>query len=258
MKNRSVLFLIILIFQVYAALAVVDRPKQRQLVNDLGNILSPAEEKKLERKLVAFDNSTSTQISIVTIVSLEGADIAGYAFELGEKWGIGRKGKDNGVLFLIAVKEHKMFIAPGYGLEGVVTDIAAKRIVENYLKPNFRAGNFYKGLDEGTDVVMGLATGEFTADKLKRKGKRGRQGYGGILILLAFFAFMIFSRYRQYKGSNISTRSSGFWTYMLLASAMGGGRGYGSFSSGSGSFGGGGFGGFGGGSFGGGGAGGSW
>ena len=258
MRNWSFLLLCILIFQTFSAVAIIDKPKKQRLVNDFGNILSPAEEKELERKLIAFDNSASTQISIVTIVSLEGADIAGYAFELGEKWGIGRKGKDNGVLFLIAVKEHKMFIAPGYGLEGVVTDIAAKRIVETYLKPNFQAGNFYKGLDEGTDIVIGLATGEFTADQIKRRGRRGKQGYGGILILMAFFAFMTFSRYGQYKRSNISTRSSGFWSYMLLASVMGGGRGYGSFSSGSGSFGGGGFGGFGGGSFGGGGAGGSW
>jgi len=259
MKLRfSLLFgLFILVFS--SAHAIVDRPTVPRLVNDFGGVLTPAEEDKLETKLVAFDDSTSTQISIVSIVSLEGQDVSSYAFELGEKWGIGQQGKDNGILFLIAVEDRKMFIAPGYGLEGVVTDLACKRIVEGFLKPNFRSGNFYQGLDEGTDAVIGLATGEFTADHFRKR--KGNTGWLVILFLVVFFLipFVLMYHYVRYNNSNISSRKGGFWGSLYTGAAVGSGSSsFGNFSSGSGSFSSGGFGGFGGGSFGGGGAGGGW
>ena len=236
-----------------------ERPKPPKLVNDFANILSDREELILERKLVAYDDSTSTQIAVVTINSLKGNDIDDYSFRLAEKWEIGRKGKDNGVLILVALEDSKMFIATGYGMEGVIPDAIAKRIVENYMKPNFRNNNYYKGIDEATSVIIGLASGLYTADQIGRK-KIGLSRLIFPLFVIIFFIVISYSRFRNVRGSHMAGSNLNFLTFLFLMSAMGGrgGRGYSNFSSGSGSFGGGSFGGFGGGSFGGGGAGGSW
>ena len=257
--NRFPLLLVLLIAHVFSyAQELPERPNPPRLVNDFANILGEREELALERKLVTYNNSTSTQITVVTIPSLEGSDIADYSFRLGEQWGIGRKGKDNGVLIIVALQDKKMFIATGYGLEGVIPDALAKRIVENYMRPNFKKKNYYKGLDEATTVIMGLASGEFTADQIgRRKMNPSRLIFP--LLMIVFFIFFSYSRFKNAKGSHMGGSNLNFITFLLLASAMGGrGSGYSSFSSGGGSFGGGGFGGFGGGSFGGGGAGGSW
>jgi len=236
-----------------------ERPRPPKLINDFANIIGDRENLILEDKLVAYYDSTSTQITVVTIHSLNGNDIADYSFRLAEKWGIGEKGKDNGVLILIALDDRKMFIATGYGMEGVIPDAIAKRIVENYMKPNFSNNNYYKGIDEATSVIIGLASGQFTADQIGRKNIRLSRLIFPLLVFI-FFIAISYSRFRSVRGSHMAGSNLNFLTFLLLMSAMGGrgGRGYSSFSSGSGSFGGGSFGGFGGGSFGGGGAGGSW
>jgi len=254
--NRLLLFL--LFFMAYGfshAQELPERPSPPALVNDFANIIGAQEQQALESKLVKYNNSTSTQITVVTIQSLEGNDIAEYSFRLGEQWGIGGKGKDNGVLVLVALQDKKMFIATGYGLEGVIPDALAKRIVENYMKPNFQSKNYYKGLDEATTVIMGLASGEFTADQIgTRRRSRNPKSLIFPLIVIAFFILFSYKRFKNAKGSHMGGSNLNFITFLLLASTMGGrGSGYSSFSSGGGSFGG-----FGGGSFGGGGAGGSW
>jgi len=231
-----------------------EQPNPPKLVNDFANILDDREDLTLEQKLVAYNDSTSTQIAVVTINSLKGNDIAEYSFRLAEKWGIGQKGKDNGVLILVALEDRKMFIATSYGMEGVIPDALAKRIVENYMKPNFRNNNYYKGIDEATSVIMGLASGQFTADQIGRK-KTGLYRLIFPLLIIIFFIVISYSRFRRVRGSHMAGSNLNFLTFLFLMSAMSGrgGRGYSNFSSGSGSFGG-----FGGGSFGGGGAGGSW
>ncbi len=263
--NRTLLIIFTLLISCLSfGQTQADNHKYNRLVNDYANILNDNEERALEQKLVAYDDSTSTQIALVTIETLNGNEIAGYSFQLAEKMGIGRKDKNNGILILVAMKEHKMYIATGYGMEGVVTDALAKRIIENYMKPNFRKNNFYKGIDEATTVIMGLASGEYSADQVKGSGNN----YSTILFplfLLLFFIISSLSRYRRAKSSHLAGSNLGFWAFLLLMSNRGhsSGSGFGNFSSGSGSFGGGGFGGggfggFGGGSFGGGGAGGGW
>ena len=236
-----------------------ERPNPPKLVNDFANILGDREELILENKLVAYNDSTSTQIAVVTINSLNGNDIADYSFRLAEKWGIGQKGRDNGLLILIALDDRKMFIATGYGMEGVIPDAIAKRIVENYMKPNFRNNNYYKGIDDATSVIIGLASGQYQADQIVTK-KIGLSRFIFPLLVLIFIIGSSYSRYRTVRGSHMAGSNLNFLTFFFLMSAMGGGRGrgYSNFSSGSGSFGGGSFGGFGGGGFGGGGAGGSW
>ncbi|MDA0314990.1 MAG: TPM domain-containing protein [Bacteroidetes bacterium] len=233
-------------------------PNPPRLVNDFTGTLSATEVDQLEQKLLAYSDSTSTQVSIVLLGSVGPYDISDYAFQLGEQWGIGGKGKDNGILILAAIDDRKVFIATGRGMEGVVPDALAKRIVTNKILPNFKMQEYYQGLDQATDVIFKLASGEYKADEVMSEGNN----IGAVLFLLLFIVlFVILPIIKNRKDNNNHMGGKGggvdFWTSILLANALsGGGRSggkFGDFSSGGGSFGG-----FGGGSFGGGGAGGSW
>ncbi len=234
-------------------------PNPPRLVNDFTGTLSAEEVAQLEKKLLAYSDSTSTQISIVLLGSVGQYDIADYTFQLGEQWGIGVKGKDNGILILAAMEDRKIFIAPGRGLEGAIPDALAKRIVTDMILPNFKMEAYYQGLDQATDMIFKLASGEYKADEVLSDGNSG----GSILlILLLVFLFVILPLIKNRRDNNnhMGGRGGGvdFWTTLMLANMLGGGGrssggSFGDFSSGGGSFGG-----FGGGSFGGGGAGGSW
>ena len=230
--------------------------KSNKLVNDYVNTIDDTQEQALEYKLAQFAKRTSTQIAIVLVDDLCGYDKAQYTFELGEKWGVGQKGFDNGVVIMVKPTGGKgqrhTFIAIGYGLEEVIPDAIAKRIVEREMIPRFKEGRIYEGIDAASTVVMQLAEGKFSADQYD---KAGRKPVGLVIIafLLFFglFFFIAIRRARSYAAAN----DVSFWVAwsMLNASRRSHGGHYSSFSSGSG-----GFGGFGGGSFGGGGAGGSW
>jgi len=239
------------------------RPEPPRLVNDFTGTLSPVQTQQLEEKLVAFNDSTSTQITVVLVKSFNGYDKSDFAYRIGEQWGVGQKGKNNGVVVLVKPKSGnesgQAVIAPGYGLEAVIPDAICSRIVNQEMIPYFKDEDYYGGLEAGTNTVMKLASGEFTADEYT---KRGNKTPATVLIPLVIFLIIFFlirmSRARSYSVG----KSLPFWTAFWLLGSMGRGShsgSWGNFSSGSGPFGGGGgFGGFGGGSFGGGGAGGSW
>lgn len=236
-----------------------------RLVSDFEGILDPQQLQALEAKLTDFANQTSTQIAVVIVKDLCGYDKAQFTYTLAEKWGIGQQGKNNGILVMVKPKggqgERHAFIAVGYGLEGVVPDAIAKRIVENEMIPYFRNDDFYGGLDAATHVLMSLTKGEYTADQYQSQGAAEGAFIVGIVIFIIFLIVIskMFS-VRRYAATN----NLGFWAALALMNAAANSRrgSYNHFSSGGGfgggGFGGGGFGGFGGGSFGGGGAGGSW
>ena len=245
---------------------IPERSVPPRLVNDFAGMLTGDEVNTLESKLVAFNDSTSTQIAIVIVPTLMNYDKADYAQRLAEKWGIGQKGLNNGVLILVKPKSADsngaIFIAPGYGLEGVIPDITCGQIIDNDILPAFRAGDYYGGLSNATNSIMSLARGEFSASEYGQRGKKstGKGVPFGLIIFIIFIVIaMISGKSGGSNNKNISTGGLPFW---MLLGMMSSGRGshsgsWGGFSGGS-SGGGGGFGGFGGGSFGGGGAGGSW
>lgn len=234
-------------------------PNPPRLVNDLAGFFSSGETDRLEQVLVAFSDSTSTQIAVVTLKSLNGYEIKDMAVRILEKWGIGQKGKDNGILILIkpktAEEKGEVAISTGYGVESFVTDALSKRIIENEMIPAFKNGQNYHGVYKATLVLMSLVRGEFTADQYIKKHAKKKQSSWPAIIILIFIAIFVLGRG---KGNNSRHISSGadlpFW--LLMGGLMGGGRSGGSFGDFSG--GGGGFGGFGGGGGGGGGASGSW
>jgi uncharacterized protein len=229
------------------------RPNPPRLVNDLAHTMSASQVQQLEDKLVNFDKTTSTQITIVTIKNLGGYEVAQYAVELANKWGIGQKSKNNGVLLLAAIDDHRVNISTGYGLEGALTDATSGRIIRNEITPQFKAGNFYEGFNKGADAIIAATKGEYTADPQEGRGERMPAPAIIIIILVIYFILWIMSKFRGGGGSYMSGRGHRGWGGGFI-----GGSGFGGGSWGGGSSGGGGFGGFGGGSFGGGGASGSW
>ncbi len=228
------------------------------LVIDRAGLLSSAERQSLNQKLIAFDDSTSNQIVVVILRTLDGADPGQFATELGQAWGVGQGAKDNGVVLLVSTEDRQVFIATGFGLEGAIPDAVAGRIVRNVIVPSFRQGQFFGGISQATDALMAAAQGEYTAEP------RGQDGGGvdlALIVILAVIALAIISASRddggRGDGGTTRRRRSGIPPVIVFPGGFGGGhRGGGGF--GGGGFGGGGFGGFGGGGFGGGGAGGGW
>ena len=233
-------------------------PNPPRLVNDFVGMLSTGEIQSLERKLVEFDDTTSNQIAVVVVKTVEPYDMNTFATKLGREWGIGHEGKNNGIVVLWATEDRKIYIAQGYGLEGALPDAYAKRIVDRIIIPFFRDSRFYEGLDKGTDAIMQYTSGEFEAEPdelgefplwafilmvilifliLRAISKGGRGGGGGGMRRSSAWPYTTYTGWGQHSGN----WSGGGWS--------GGGGGW---------SGGGGFGGFGGGSFGGGGAGGSY
>jgi len=234
-------------------------PKQfdpPRLVSDYINLLNADQQALLEAKILAFNDTSSTQIAVVIIATTDGNDIAQYSTELYNNWGIGQKGKDNGALFLIAKDDHKTFIATGYGVEDVLPDAICKRIIERDVLPAFKQGNYYVGINAGVDKIIGYTTGKFHADDADDSpSAQPVHRIGNIMFIVLIIGFIVLMTLLSiFRGGGGGTtfygggyRGGGFF---------GGGFGGGGF--GGGSSGGGGFGGFGGGSSGGGGAGGSW
>jgi uncharacterized protein len=233
--------------------------KPNKLVNDYTGTLSADQLAQLERKLVTFDDSTSTQVAIAMVKSVGDYDINEYALGLGRSWGVGGAKKNNGVMIVVALGDRKIAIQTGYGVEGALPDIITKRIIDNEIKPFFKEGNYYAGLDAGTTAIIKYTKGEYKNDNPKKPSGKGGIGGGFILIIIIAIIVIIIKKGGGGGGGNqvIGGRGVGnalFWG-MLLGSS---GRSSGGGGWGGGSSGGGGFGGFGGGSFGGGGSSGSW
>ena len=260
MKKIIFLFALLLSFTIGNTQEIPER--STKLVNDFTQTLSTAQIAALENKLVAFDDSTSNQIAVVIVKTVGDYDINEYTLELGRKWGIGGKGKNNGVLLLIALGDRKMSIQTGYGLEGALPDIYTKRIIANDIKPYFKSGDYYSGINAGTDSIVSLVKGEYKNDNPSRKKEGGGKGSGLIVLIIIIGIIVMLKKGGGGGGGNqvIGGRGASnalFWA-MLLGSGRGGdGGGFGGGFGGGGG-GGGGFGGFGGGSFGGGGSSGSW
>ncbi len=231
------------------------RPSPPKLVNDLANQLNPTEEAQLEQKLVAYNDSTSTQITVVIVPTAGEYPMADYAFKLGREWGVGQKGKNNGIVLLWTPNDRKVFIATGYGMEGAVPDAIAKRIVSQEIIPEFKNKMYYRGLDRGVDAIIRAAAGEYQAEPASSSDGEGFP-LGIVFMIFLVILFFIFRNRGGGGGGGRGYRSSGgpiIWPYSTHS-----GWGSSSGSWGGGGGGGGGFGGFGGGSFGGGGAGGSY
>ena len=263
-KYISLLF--VLIFCCFSNVLAQDylpeKPKIQTSVYDKAEMMSGFEAKSLEQKLISYNDSTSTQIVVITVNSLQGNDVAIYATELAHKWGIGQAEKDNGILLLASKNDHKITIRTGYGVEHLLTDALSRRIIENIITPEFKQGNFYVGFDKATTAIMQIMNGEYEGEPRRNNGNDGIPI--GLIIFIFFIIIIVLSRKRGGKGGKNGGRRSGGFSLLdaIILSKTGrgsfGGGSYGGSSSGGGFSSAGFGGGFGGGGFGGGGASGGW
>jgi uncharacterized protein len=155
------------------ARAYVSPGQPTGLVNDFANVLSAEQKQQLENKLEQFKKDSSNEIAVAVINSLQDDTIENFAEELFKEWGIGQKGKDNGVLILVAKEDRKMRIEVGYGLEGDLTDAQSGWIINQIMKPAFADNNFYQGLDQAADKIIGATKGEVVpSDQPTTGGKK--------------------------------------------------------------------------------------
>ena len=202
------------------------KQKPTQLVNDFTGTLTADQRQALENKLVAFDDSTSTQIAVVIIPSLNGNEIADFNIKLGRAWGVGGKENNNGVVLLISKGDRKLNIATGYGVEGALPDITSKQIIDDIIVPNFKGDDYYRGIEEGTDAIIQAVKGEYTAPAGYHKGSgSGSSILRIIFIIILIVLFLAIKGGRGGGGSFMSRRGFAAWTIanMLSNSGRGGG-----------------------------------
>ena len=248
-KTRlSILLCLLLLAGANLRAQLPNRPEPPRLVNDLAGILTAGQVDQLETLLVKYNDTTSTQIVVLIVNDLQGYDVAQYATEIGQSWGVGQGDKDNGAVVLVKPKngdsKGEVNISVGYGLEQYITDAAAHRIIEQEMIPSFKEGNYFSGILKAVQVMMDLCSGKFTAKEYVEEDA----WIGGILFLIIAFIIFLFLRKRSQSYSGSGTGS--MWAPSTRGYRTGGFSGGGSH--------GGGFSGFGGGHFGGGGASGSW
>lgn len=238
-----------LFFFAAAAFALTPPPAPTGRVNDYAGLFKPEETSALEARLKAIEDASSNQIVVAVFKTLEGDSIEDFTIRLAEKWGLGQKGRDNGVLLLIAKDDRKVRIEVGKGLEGAITDALSGRIIRDVLAPPFRAGQYAAGIGAAVEALDQASRGEFKPVAKKAKGNEKPPALLSIFfILMAVFVF--FGIAMRNRAAHMGGRGGGPGIFFFPMGGFGG-RGGGGFG------GGGGFSG-GGGSFGGGGASGGW
>jgi uncharacterized protein len=217
-------------------------PLLKQRVNDFTNTLSFQEWQEVDRLLKSYEDTTSTQIVVLMVNSLEGESLEDYANKTFAINKIGQAKKDNGVLLLIAKQDRQVRIEVGYGLEGALTDAISSQIIDKEIRPHFKANNYFGGIVTGVDAIIRTTKGEYQADN---KGKKAPAVSVGLIMLAIFFGVFVFlpmlsSRRRSIIGSNGHQYFSGWGYGGGFGSGGGFGGGGGGFSGGGGMSGGGG------------------
>lgn len=275
LRSVTLVVALLLVLPLFAQPAIP--AKTNDLVNDYAGMMSRQEQDRLRQKLTQYALETSTQIAVVTEASLQGETAFDRGLAIAHGWGVGGSSEnDNGVMVYIARDERRIQILTGYGAEGFLPDILAKRVIDQIMKPAFRQGKVYVGIDQATTRIMELGKGEYSADDMPASGGDGIPPiviFG--LIILVFFLISYFGNQHE---DDDDDEDGGYWRngpYDMddphrkirrrrrrgggfIIFPGGGGGGFGGGGGGGFGGGGGGFGGFGGGGFGGGGAGGGW
>lgn len=189
-------------------------------VNDYAGVLKAEQKQTLESKLSQFEKDSSNEISVVTITSLQDDTIENFAVELFKDWGIGKEGKDNGILVLIALQDRRMRIEVGYGLESALTDAQANWIINDIMKPAFLENSFYQGIDEAANKIISATKGEYVPSD----SKTDKSNNDGIFeyLLIGVFAFLYLLRFL----AGVLGRSKSYWAGGLLGVLVGGAVGF--------------------------------
>jgi len=146
-----------------APATALDVPFLGSRVDDLAGVLSPAARDRIESKLAELEKRTGAQVAVLTVTGLEGESLEDYSVRVAQTWKLGRKGIDDGVLFLVAKNDHKMRIEVGYGLESKLTDALSHQILDERVRPRFRAGDWDGGIEAGVDAIAAIIEGKAPA-----------------------------------------------------------------------------------------------
>jgi len=176
-----------------AALAAPSFPPLTGRVVDTAGILSPQAEAEISAQLAAHEQATTNQVVVVTLKSLGGYDIADYGYQLGRHWGIGQKGKNNGVLLIVAPTERKLRIEVGYGLEGALTDATSRDIIERVIKPLFRQQHYDQGVRAGVIAILAALSGAYhpAPPPATARTRDDSAPVGAVLFGILAFLFML-------------------------------------------------------------------
>ena len=225
----------------FSQLYIPKKPSFIPPIIDSTQTLSNTEISQLYEKLKNYSDSTSTEIFVMIVPTTQGEEIKRYATDLGHKWKIGQKGKDNGIVLLIAIEDRKIAIETGYGVEHLLTDALSRRIIEQEIKPQFKAKNYYQGIDNAANAIFKVMKGEYKVDKKNKEG--GGSALFFIVILVIVF-IIVFSNRNKGGGNGGGHFNAPSLLDVIILSSLGRSGGSGGGFGGSDS---GGFGGFGGG-----------
>lgn len=262
--SRGLLLLAVLAALSVSAAAEPKFPELTGRIVDNAHLLKTEDRAAIEQQLSDIEAKSTDQVVVVTVPDLQGYEIEDFGYQLGRKWGIGQKGKDNGVLLIVAPKERKVRIESGRGLEAHMTDAMSRIVIENAILPKFRRGDFSGGIRDGVRDIKATIEGDAEAVKDRARGRIGEHSevdYIGLIMFALFLSIFLYAMYAQYKyasqfpqsttGRNVRrSRRNGGPIIVIPGGSSDWGGGW--------SGGGGGWGGGGGGDFGGGGASGGW
>lgn len=209
----KLLILAFLLLLAVPARAHYDLAKPSGFVADFAGVLDTKEKSTLETKLTQFEKDSSNEIAVVFINSLDGDTIENFAVKLFEDWGIGKEDKDNGVLFLAAIDDRQVRIEVGYGLEGALTDIQSKKILNEIVAPNFKNGDYYAGANLAVDRVMAITKGEYmpsTSNSVKPH-----------MTSDAYFWLVIFGFYLLVALKRFLAKSKSWWQGGVIGAVLG-------------------------------------
>lgn len=196
----------------------LDVPVLKGYVNDYAHMISSPVKSRLEKELKHFEETDSTQIVILTIPSLEGEVLEEFSIKVAEKWKIGQKGKDNGVILIVAKQERRLRIEVGKGLEATLTDLLAGRIIDMVIKPRFKRGDFDGGFIAGVHAIMDAVKGEFKGET-KKTAPSSRKDANPIWPLIFFFGVMlvIFGRFSRVFSAILGAIGLPFIVFFMFA-----------------------------------------
>jgi uncharacterized protein len=226
--------------------AEVIPPKPDRYFNDYAGVVSKEAAQRFNEQLAQFERETSDQVVVAIFSKMQSdSDIADYTQRIAQAWGVGQKGRRNGVVLFVFVQDHKMFIQVGYGLEGALPDITAFDITEYHIKPRFRNSDYEGGLNTGIDLICKAIRGEYHGSGKTAAEQRGNAGAPSLLFFVIFVSVLILiSRVmRRLGGYGYSSGRGGPMFFPVGGGggwSSGGGGGFSGFSGGGGSFGGGG------------------
>ncbi|MDD4051417.1 MAG: TPM domain-containing protein [candidate division Zixibacteria bacterium] len=244
MRSTAKQFLLIVSVLLAAAafLAAAPLPEYKGPINDLAGVLDASDIQKLETKAIDYRDRTGSEIGVLIVPTLGGRALEDYAHDVFKAWGIGQKGKDNGVLFLVAVQEKKARVEVGYGLEGQLTDVESGRLVNRNspMSEHFRAGNYAGGVDAVLDGIVQAIGGDYNPPQRKAGRSDGVRPFLTIGLVLFFLLMTIFRKDKNTRRRFGGPFGGGFGGGMFGGGSSSGGGGGGGFSFGGGSSGGGG------------------